>query len=312
MKNPYPFSLDNKRYQTMNYYFKTQYNQKIAKVPLNANFTCPNRDGTKSTGGCTFCSSKGSGDSVLQFDADVQSQYDIGLKRMQHKWPDCKGFAYFQSYSNTYAPLKVLKKLYDPFYERNDVLGICIATRADCLEDEVIDYFSKQSEKKETWIELGLQSIHEKTMEACNRAHSTQLVFDKIEKCKQKNLKVCVHIMNSLPYESKEQMIETARCVSHSRCDAIKIHMLHLLKNTKMGQDYLNCPFPLLSLEQYVDVVICQLEVLREDIIIERLTGDGMANDLIAPDWTLKKTIVYNEIDKEMVKRNTWQGKYAK
>ncbi|MDD7281194.1 TIGR01212 family radical SAM protein [Floccifex sp.] len=312
MNNPYPYSLDNKRYQTMNYYFKTKYNQKVAKVPLNANFTCPNRDGSKGIGGCTFCSEKGSGDSVLNFNSSLETQYVTGLMRMQKKWPNCLGFAYFQSFSNTYAPLSVLRQIYDSFYLREDVAGVCIATRADCLTDEMIAYFAQKALVKETWIELGLQSIHEDTMKLCNRCHDSQIVFDVVEKLKKTNIKCCVHIMNSLPNESKKDMIETALKVSHSHCDAIKIHMLHIIEGTKMAEEYKLNPFKLLSLEEYVDVVVSQLEILDPNMIIERLTGDGIASDLIAPEWTIKKTIVYNEIDKEMVRRNTWQGKFYK
>lgn len=176
MNNPYPYSNDNKRYQTINYYFRNTYHQKVAKIPLNAGFTCPNRDGTKGSGGCTFCSSMGSGDSILCFDNSLQKQYKEGLKRMQNKWPDCIGFAYFQSYSNTYAPLETLKKVYDPFFKNPDIPGVAIATRADCLSDEIIDYLNSQN--KEVWLELGLQSVHGDTMEKCNRKHSTKIVFD--------------------------------------------------------------------------------------------------------------------------------------
>lgn len=307
--NPYPYSLDNKRYQTINYYFKTKYNQKVAKIPLNAGFTCPNRDGKVGIGGCTFCSDKGSGDSILGFKEDLFTQYEIGLERMRKKWPNCLGFAYFQSYSNTYASLDIIKKIYDPFYDREDVQGVCIATRADCLSQEIIDYFAEKAAIKETWIELGLQSIHEQTMNACNRGHSTQMVFDWLDQLSSTPIKTCVHIMNSLPYESKEMMVDTIIQLSKHPFDAIKIHMLHLIKGTSMAKLYETKPFPLLSLEEYVDVVIEQLEHLPQECIIERLTGDGMAKDLIAPLWTIKKTIVTNEIDKEMYRRNTWQSK---
>ena len=309
VKNPYIYSLDNKRYQTINYYLKTKYNQKVAKVPLNASFTCPNRDGTKSTGGCTFCSSKGSGDSILGFHEDLMTQYTIGLERMKSKWKDCIGFAYFQSFSNTYAPLETLKKIYDPFFFNKDIKGICIATRADCLDDEKIAYFNEMAKEKEVWIELGLQSIHEDTNRLINRAHSTKEVFDCIEKLKKTNILCCVHIMNSLPFETQEMMIETARQISIYKPDAIKIHMLHIIKDTKMEEMYRNNEFTLMTLEEYVETVVDQLEILPPDMIIERVTGDGMAKDLIAPLWTIKKTIVANEIDKLMVKRDTWQGK---
>ncbi|MBQ0066174.1 MAG: TIGR01212 family radical SAM protein [Firmicutes bacterium] len=307
--NPFPYSNDNKRYYTISYYFKEKYHQKVAKVPLNAGFTCPNRDGSKSVGGCTFCSSKGSGDSILDFQESLEHQYEVGLERMRHKWPDCLGFAYFQSYTNTYAPLSKLKEIYDPFFNREDVTGIAIATRADCLKEDVIQYLEEQAKKKETWIELGLQSIHEKTMQACNRAHTTQELYDTLDRLANTSIHVCVHIMNGLPGESKEDMLETVIQLSKHKFDAIKIHMLHIIEGTKMAEQYKDTNFPLFSIEEYVDVVVDQLELLPPTCVIERVTGDGLAKDLIAPLWTIKKTIVANEIDKRMVKKDTWQGK---
>ena len=267
MNNPYPYSNDNKRYQTINYYFRNKYHQKVAKIPLNAGFTCPNRDGTKGIGGCTFCSSMGSGDSILCFDDSLQKQYKEGLKRMQNKWPDCIGFAYFQSYSNTYAPLETLKKVYDPFFKNPDIPGVAIATRADCLSDEIIDYLNSQN--KEVWLELGLQSIHEKTMERCNRKHSTQIVFDWLDKLKSTNIKTCVHIINGLPNETKSDMLETVKQISKHPIDAIKIHMLHLIEGTQMAKEYKEHPFHILTLEEYVDIVVDQLELLPQEIIID-------------------------------------------
>ncbi len=293
----------------MNYYLKNKYGKKVAKIPLNAGFTCPNRDGSKSIGGCTFCSEKGSGDSILDFEKDLKIQYQSGLERMQKKWPDCLGIAYFQSYSNTYADIHTLKEIYDPFFLDSTCVAVAIATRADCMNDEILDYFITMSKYKDIWIEFGLQSVHEKTMDACNRAHSTQLVFDWVYRLNQTPIHTCIHIMNSLPNETKDDMLETAKQVAKAHPDAIKIHMLHLLQNTEMARQYNKEPFHILSLEDYVDIVVDQLELLPSDCIIERVTGDGLATDLILPTWTIKKTIVINEIDKLMVKRNTWQGK---
>lgn len=311
MKNPFPYSNDNKRYYTMNYYLKHTYHKKVAKVPLNAGFTCPNRDGSKAYGGCSFCSAMGSGDSILAFSEDLKKQYQIGLERMQKKWPDCLGIAYFQSFSNTYAPLKDLKRIYDPFFDDPELIGVAIATRADCLNEETIDYLNKQSAKKDVWIELGLQSIHAKTMDHLNRQHTTEEVWKTILQLKKTNIHTCIHIMNSLPHEKEEDMLETVRQIAYYHPDAIKIHMLHLLKGTRLAQEYEQNPFHLMSLEEYVDLVVKQLELLPQDIIIERLTGDGLADDLIEPLWTIKKTIVLNEIDKRMVKLNTYQGRLA-
>lgn len=311
-KNPYTHSHDNKRYYTINHYFKTKYHHKVAKVPLHAGFTCPNRDGTKGIGGCTFCSGKGSGDSILDFGNSLSCQYETGLDRMRNKWPDCLGFAYFQSYSNTYADLDTLKKIYEPFYQREDVLGICIATRPDCLTLEIIDYFAKKAQEKETWIELGLQSAHDQTIEKLNRLHTTQEVWDALDQLKDTPILTCVHIINGLPGETKQDMIDTVKKLSQHPFDAIKIHMLHIIEDTTMAKQYKKQPFYLLSLEDYVDVVVKQLEILPYDCIVERLTGDGLAKDLIAPLWTIKKTIVTNEIDKKMAALDTWQGKKSK
>ena len=309
MNNPFPFSNDNKRYHTINYYFKHKYNTKVAKVPLHAGFTCPNRDGFKGIGGCSFCSEKGSGDSILAFSQDLLTQYQVGLERMRQKWPDCLGFAYFQSFTNTYAPLSQLKKIYDPFIENKDIPGIAIATRADCLDQEKIDYFAKAAKEKEIWMELGLQSTNEKTMRAVNRSHDNQVVWDILKRLKETDIHVCVHLMNGLPNETREDMIQSAKELSSYPVDAIKIHMLHLIQGTPLARQYEHSPFPLLTREQYVEIVVRQLEFFSPEVIIERLTGDGIASDLIEPHWTIKKTIVLNEIDKLMAKENTWQGK---
>lgn len=308
--NPYPYSSDNKRYQTYSYYLKTNYHQKLAKIPLNSNFTCPNRDGSKSYFGCYFCSSKGSGDSVDKFHADLKTQFESGLARARKKWPSCKGIAYFQSYSNTYADINTLKNIYNPFFEDEDVEQIAIATRADCLEDDFLDYLSSKMDKKEVWVELGLQSIHESTMNSLNRQHSTQEVESALKKLQQRNIQTCIHIINGLPGETKEMMIETAKWVAKQHPTAVKIHMLHLIKNTVLHKRYELKPFHLLSKEEYVDIVCDQLEVLPKNMIIERLTGDGLAEDLIAPLWTIKKTSVINDIDTELFKRNSYQSKY--
>ena len=306
MNNPYPYSNDNKRYQTINYYFRNKYHQKVAKIPLNAGFTCPNRDGSKGTGGCTFCSSMGSGDSILCFDDSLQKQYKEGLKRMQNKWPDCIGFAYFQSYSNTYAPLPLLKKIYDPFFNDPDIPGVAIATRADCLSDEIIEYLNQQD--KEVWLELGLQSVHEDTMERCNRKHSTQIVFDWLDKLESSNIKTCVHIINGLPFETKEMMIETAKTLGQLDIQALKIHMLFVVKNTKLQQMYENHEFNMLSRQEYIDIVVEQLRYIKPEIVIERLTGDGKIDDLIAPLWSIKKVTILNDIDKKMKELDVYQG----
>lgn len=307
MKNPFIYSDDNKRYHTFNYYLKHRFSTKVFKVPLNASFTCPNRDGTCGVGGCTFCSSKGSGDTV--HDAkDLMEQFEKGKEMMLRKWPNGQAMAYFQAYTNTYGSLEQLQACFEPFMEREDVLGICIATRADCLNESIVAYLDSLAKRKEVWIEVGLQTIHNETALAVNRGHTYECFEDAIHRLAQTDCKICVHLMNGLPYETKEMMIASAKKVGQLPIHAVKIHMLHLLKHTKMGNDYLNQPFPLLSKEEYVAIICEQLKVLPKEIVIERLTGDGILSDLIAPDWTIKKVCVLNDIDKCMALNNWTQG----
>lgn len=306
--NPFLYSDDNKRYHTWNYYLKHHFNTKVFKVALNAAFSCPNRDGKCGVGGCTFCSSLGSGDTAGDMHDDLMTQFEKGIEMMRRKWPHGEAIAYFQAYTNTYAPLIKLKQTFAPFVKRDDVKAIAIATRADCLEKDVIDYLQTLTKEKEIWIELGLQSIHNQTAAAINRGHTYETFLDTIQRLSKTDLKICVHLMNSLPNETSEMMIESARAIGQLPIHAVKIHMLHLLKNTQLGNEYLHSPFPLLSRDEYIDTVVKQLMVLPEEIIIQRLTGDGVIDDLIAPLWTLRKVTILNDIDKEMVRRNVWQG----
>lgn len=308
--NPFLYSDDNKRYHTWDYYLKHTYHEKVFKVALNADFSCPNRDGTCGVGGCTFCGSLGSGECAGDVQEDVMTQFEKGCVIMQRKWPKGKAMAYFQAYSNTYAPLAKLKQTFEPFVLRDDVIAISIATRPDCLEDEKIAYIDSLTKKKDIWIELGLQSIHDETASAVNRGHDYATFLDCIRRLQKTNIKICVHIINSLPNESIEDMLSSAKAIGQLPIHAVKIHMLHLMEGTMMAEAYKKHPFPLLSRDAYVDLVIRQLEVLPPAMIIQRLTGDGIQDALLAPDWTRKKVVVLNEIDKEMVKRNTWQGKY--
>lgn len=311
--NPFPYSDSNKRYHTFSYATKKQYGKKIAKIPLNAGFTCPNRDGRKAYGGCLFCSAKGSGDTILADRADLKEQFALNLARARQKWPGCLGMAYFQSFSNTYAPLEMLQDIYTPFFADPDVAALSIATRTDCLDEKAAAWFGQMQEQygKEVWLEFGLQSIHPATAKAMNFAHTPEEAAQVIDLCHKYGLASCLHLINGLPGETEEDMLETARFAAKLHPDAIKIHMLHLLDNSALGQDYRKAPFSLLSQEEYVEIVCDQLEILPPEIIIERVTGDGLASDLIAPLWTIKKTMTANEIDKQLLARDSWQGKFA-
>lgn len=308
-KNPFPYSDDNKRYHTWNYYLKHRFHQKVCKVPLNANFSCPNRDGKSGYGGCTFCGSLGSGEFAGNIQKQLMEQFEDGKKMMHRKWPNAGCIAYFQAFTNTYAPLQTLKQTFDPFVEKDDIVAISIATRADCLEDDKIEYLQSLTKKKEIWVELGLQSTNDDTANRINRGHTFAQFLDCIKRLQHTDIKIAVHLINSLPYECKEDMIESVRQIKDLPIHAVKIHMLHIMEHTTLAKQYKENPFPVLTKEEYIDIVISQLELLPPHIVIQRLTGDGVKEHLITPEWTLKKVVVLNDIDKEMVKRDTWQGK---
>ncbi len=311
MSNPFKNSNTNLRYYSFSYYTKQTFDSKIAKVSLDAGLTCPNRDGKISKGGCSFCSSLGSGDFIGARTESLLKQYEVNKEMMQRKWPDSKTIAYFQAFTNTYTSLDNLKRMIEPFLHMDEVVAIDIATRPDCLEDEMIEYFSEVSKIKPIWIELGLQTFDDQIGRDFNRGYDSEVFFDTIRRIKKTDIKTTVHLINGLPNESAESMVNNAKILSDLRVDAIKIHMLHLVSDSRLGQQYLKEPFPLLSREEYVDIVVRQLEVIHEDIIMERLTGDADFDKLIEPLWTQKKTIVLNEIQKLLVKRNTWQGRLS-
>lgn len=306
--NQFKYSLDNKRYHTYNYYLKNKYHQKVAKVALNADFTCPNRDGSKGYGGCIFCSSSGSGDYAGNVHDHLEKQFQTISQIMKRKWPECAYIAYFQANTNTYGPLDKIKKMIQPFLEKEDVKGIALATRPDCLSKEIIRYLSEVNQTKDVYIELGLQTIHDQTSKLINRGHTYQEFLDGLALCRQYNLEVCVHIINGLPFETKEMMIETAKTLGQLDIQALKIHMLFVVKNTKLQQMYENHEFEMLTRQEYIDIVVEQLRYINPEIVLERLTGDGKIDDLIAPMWSIKKVTILNDIDKQMKERDIYQG----
>lgn len=310
--NTFKYTLDNKRYHTYNYFLKNKYQQKVAKVSLNAHFTCPNRDGTSGFGGCIFCSSSGSGDFAGHVKDHLYKQFEDISQIMSKKWPQCKYIAYFQANTNTYGTIEKLKNTFEPFINYPNVVGIAIATRPDCLSDEIVDYLYELSLKTDLYIELGLQTIHDSTASFINRGHDYQTFVEGLNKLRSKNLEVCVHIINGLPYETREMMIETARVVGQLDIQALKIHSLFILKNTKLNDIYQKEKFPILSREEYIDLVCEQLRYIDEKIVIERLTGDAPINDLVEPKWSIKKVTILNDIDKLMKDRNIYQGDLKK
>ena len=311
MLNKFKYSNDNKRYHTFNYYLRNKYKSKVAKIPLDAGFTCPNRDGTKSFYGCIFCSEQGSGEFTSSTE-NIEEQFEESKSLVINKWPDAKFIAYFQAYTNTYGPLEKIKNMVDPFIDNDEVVAISIATRADCLEDETIEYLNSLTHIKDIWIELGLQSSNDVTAKYINRCHDFNTFKEAVFKLSKTNLKICVHLINGLPYETKDDMINTIKDINTLPIHGVKIHMLSVVKNTLLSKKYEYEKFHLLTLKEYVDIVVNQLRLLKEEVVIQRLTGDPVKEDLIMPKWLPKKTIVLNEIDKYMAKNDYYQGDLLK
>ncbi len=296
-------TLDNKRYHTLNYFFKKKFGQKVFKVPLDINSTCPNQ----ASGGCIYCSNK-SVASISDNSLDILEQFENGRKIMEQKWPDSLYIPYFQSGTNTYNDKNLVKGYVDKLLMIPKVVGIDIATRPDCLSDEWLDYLEDLNKKTFLIVELGLQSSNDNTLRFINRGHDSKTFKDAAQKLHARNIFVVAHIINGLPYETKEDMINTIKFVNDCKVDGIKIHMLYIAKNTPLASYYETNKFHILTREEYIDIVCCQLRLLNEDVVVMRITGDPELNELVAPEWLIKKFMVLNGIDQEMVKRNIYQG----
>ena len=301
-ENKFKYTLDNNRYHTLNYYYKKTYNSKVFKVSLNAGFGCPNK---KNSSGCIYCFN-GSGENR---NMPLIKQFYKVKSVMEHKWPNSKYIGYFQADTNTYAPLNILKESYESILNLPNVIGLNIATRCDAITKECYNYLEELNKRTDLVIELGLQTIHQKTSDLINRGHTLTQFEDCVKELRKRNINIVVHIINGLPYETKEDMIETAKYVSSLDIQGIKIHMLFILKGTKIAELYNREHFHILTKEEYIDIVCDQLEYLREDIVINRITGDPIKELLIEPQWLLKKVCLLNDIDKELLKRDSFQGK---
>lgn len=304
--NPFKGSDSNKRYLTMDYFMRGVFGRKACKVPIDGGFTCPNRDGSKGVGGCTFCSASGSGDFTAGRRFTITEQITRGAEMMRAKWKDAVLLPYFQAFTSTYAPLPVLKERYEEALAHPLAGGLCIATRPDCVTPEIADYLRELSESTFLMVELGLQTTFDETGEKINRCHSYEDFLRGYELLS--GLFVCVHLINGLPGESREMMVENARRVASLHPKAVKIHLLHLIKGTEMGNAYLRGEIEPMTLTDYVGTVADQLEVLPPDTVIERVTGDGARDTLLSPEWSLKKLVVQNEIDKLLYLRSSYQG----
>ena len=304
----FKYTLDNKRYHTLNYFYKNKFGCKVFKVSLNGGFSCPNLDGTIGYGGCIYCSKSGSGEFGGDKNKSLTEQFYEMKEVVNKKHIPCKYIGYFQARTNTYADIETLKSKYEEVLAIPGVIGLNIATRCDAISDECLEYLSELNKRTMLTIELGLQTIHEKTSKLINRCHSLEQFDSMVNKLRERHINVVVHIINGLPYETEEMMMDTIRHINNLGVQGIKIHMLHIIKDTGMANLYLNEKFHVLSKEEYIDIVIKQLEILDPKIIVNRITSDPDKDTLLEPTWLIEKCQLLNDIDKEMKKRNTYQG----
>lgn len=299
-----------KPFHSLNYYLQNKFGTKVYKVSLNAGFTCPNRDGTLGTGGCIFCSSEGSGDFTPAPTLSITQQLQAGKTLLKKKCNAAKFIAYFQAFTNTYGPVPVLEKIYREALEEPSVVGLAIATRPDCINEDILSLISSLNEYKPIWVELGLQTIHPETALFIRRGYDLQCFESAVTLLNEYHIDPVVHIILGLPWETKEMMLETISYLSAQKIQGVKLQLLHILKNTDLAVFFEKNPFPLLSQEEYIQLIVDCIERMPKQTVIHRITGDAPRKLLVAPKWSTNKKVVLNEIHHEFKKRNTWQGKF--
>lgn len=300
-----------KRYNNLNGFLREKFNgEKIYKISLDAGFTCPNRDGKVSKGGCTFCSSSGSGDFAGERVKSITEQFSDIKEMMHKKWKKGKYMAYFQAYTNTYAPVEVLKEKYDEALKEDDVVALAIATRPDCVGDDVLNLLEDYSKRLYTWVELGLQTSNDNTAMFINRGYKLEVFRKAAQDLAARNIDVVAHVIFGLPGETREDMLSTVKYISTLPIKGVKLHLLHVMKNTVMEKQLENGEFNLLGMDEYIDIITESIALLPEDVVIHRLTGDAPRNLLIGPMWSLKKWEVLNAIDDALKEKDLYQGKY--
>ena len=313
-ENPYSFTDSNKRYYTYDYYLRQTFGGKCAKIPIDAGFSCPNIDGRCGVGGCIYCSARGSGDFAESALLSVAEQYELTRKKLSSKWSVERCIPYFQAHTNTYAPTDVLRKKFEEALALDGVVGLNIATRADCLEDSTVKYLAEIAERTVLTVELGLQTSDDRVADIINRGHSFADFREGYNKLRgaSDRINICVHIIFGLPHEDRDMMLRTVKDVALLHPDQIKIHLLHVLRGTPLAELYERGEYKPLGKDEYVSLVADAIELLPPDTVVARLTGDGMSEELIAPDWSRKKVSVINDIDKLLYSRNTFQGRLYK
>lgn len=312
--NPYRFSDTNKRYFTYDYFLKSTFGGKVAKLPLDAGFTCPNIDGTCAHGGCIYCSDKGSGDFAPRPEVPIKDQLEMSRALISGKWNTNMVIPYFQAHTNTYAPIEVLRDKFEQALCYPDAVGLNIATRADCLPHEVTQYLAEIAQRTYLTVELGLQTSCDKTAALINRGHDFATFVSGYQalRAASPDIHICIHLIFGLPGEDEETMMRTVRDVAALHPEQVKLHLLHVIKDTPMAEMYMRGDYTPMTMPDYVRAVAKALTLLPPDTVIARLTGDGAPEALLAPDWSRKKTAVVNDVDKYLYQNDLYQGKYYK
>lgn len=299
---------EGKRFYSLNYFLRHKFGCKVIKISLDAGFSCPNRDGTISKGGCIFCSERGSGDFAGSREFSICQQFEDIKCLMNNKWKNGKYIAYFQAYTNTYAPIEVLREKYYEAINQENVVGIAIATRPDCLSEQVLDLLEELNNKIYLWLELGLQTSNENTALKINRGYNLETFDSALKNLRKRKIDVVVHTIFGLPGENENDMLNTIKYISNKDIQGIKFHLLHLMKHTPLVSLYNKGQLKLLEKQQYIDIVCKSITLLPETIVIHRLTGDAPRQLLIGPLWSLKKWEILNSIDKTLEQRDWYQG----
>lgn len=298
---------ENKRYNQFSAYLKQKFGVKVYKITLDAGFSCPNRDGTISSGGCIFCDEGGSFSQAHSNLLSIEEQVETGIKNLSERFKAQKFMSYFQAYTNTYKPVGELEKIYNSALNNDKIVGLSIGTRPDCVDDEKLDLIAGYKDDYYTWVEYGLQSIHDKTLRRINRGHDFDCFLKAYEKTKERGINVCVHVIFGL-WETREEILQTAQKLAELKVDGVKIHMLCALENTKLAKIYEEKAIDFMSEREYIETVCDFLEYLPPETTIHRLAGNGLKKNLIAPRWLGKKLDCLNQIDRELLARNTFQG----
>jgi len=300
-----------KRYNDLNTYFRSLFGCRVQKITIDAGLSCPNRDGTLSTGGCIYCNARGSGTGALSRGLSITAQLVLGKKALARRYKATKFMAYFQSFSNTYAPIDMLRRLYDEALAVEDVVGLSIGTRPDCVAEPVLDLLQGYAQKYLVWIEYGLQSARDETLALINRGHDVQCFMDAVKATLNRQIQICAHVILGLPGETRSDMLHTAHTLASSGIDGLKLHLLYVVQGTRLEKLYRRGGYQCLEQQEYVDLVCDFLECIPGHIIIQRLTGDPHPDELVAPLWSLNKSEILAQIQAELEKRDSWQGRLA-